>query len=278
MSGSGCMYFRFAGISIVFWVLLVSSLTLVRTLRFRQSLQYGGMRTFSNNIHRLTGSRVGSMDDDPYDSFTGFEKLLFGRFADSVATELNDGSTAPGNYRELMTMINRMTFTRPLKQVNAQGKNMLVRLFPSWLLPMYKILIQKPLPVFSAVMNCFVTKWTTNWLMGKSKVFDLDPTTTPVLIGSGKTQGLLIEKCRFLESTGCVRTCLHACKVPTQTFFLESMGLPVSLKPNMTDLSCRFEFGVVPLPLDKDPINQQSCLDICAVKRVRNPGACSSCY
>jgi len=249
---------------------------------------FQGLQRKDRRFTLREGSRE-AKEEDPYDSFTGFEKLLFGRFAESVASELNaselnasdvnEGSGPPANYRDLMTMINRMTFTRPLKQVNAQGKNMLVRLFPSWLLPLYKILIQKPLPVFSAVMNCLVTKWTTNWLMGKSKVYDLDPITTPLLIGSGKTQGLLIEKCRFLESTGCVRTCLHACKVPTQDFFLESMGLPVSLKPNMTDLSCRFEFGVVPLPLDKDPtFKQQSCLDICTVNRAKNPGACSSCY
>ena len=48
-------------------------------------------------------------------------------------------------------------------------------------------------------------------------------------------QGLLIEKCRFLETAGCAKTCLHACKIPTQRFFLEEMGLPVTLLPNMTD-------------------------------------------
>ena len=32
-------------------------------------------------------------------------------------------------------------------------------------------------------------------------------------------------------------------KVPTQRFFLEEMGLPVALRPNMTDYSCRFEVG-----------------------------------
>jgi low affinity Fe/Cu permease len=38
-----------------------------------------------------------------------------------------------------------------------------------------------------------------------------------------KNQGLLVEKCRFLEEAGCVRTCLHACKIPTQRFFLEGI-------------------------------------------------------
>ena len=50
-----------------------------------------------------------------------------------------------------------------------------------------------------------------------------------------RAQGLLVEKCRFLETAGCARTCLHACKIPTQRFFLEEMGLPVTMLPNMTD-------------------------------------------
>ena len=59
-----------------------------------------------------------------------------------------------------------------------------------------------------------------------------------------RQQGLLVEKCRFLESAGCARTCLHACKIPTQRFFLEEMGLPVTLSPNMTDFrSNSFFYG-----------------------------------
>ena len=61
-----------------------------------------------------------------------------------------------------------------------------------------------------------------------------------------KQQGLLVEKCRFLESAGCARTCLHACKIPTQRFFLEEMGLPVTLSPNMTDF--RYPIPINHLP------------------------------
>jgi len=206
---------------------------------------------------RSVRTRSSSRTEDAYESFSPFEKLLFQRFADSVATELDDGSPSATTYSDLMAMINRMTFSRPLAQVNAQGKNMLVRLFPPWLLPMYKVLIQRPFPTLSAVMNCWVTKWTTNWLMGKSQVYDLPD-------DGGKQQGLLIEKCAFLESTGCVRTCLHACKIPTQAFFHDEMGLSVTLRPNTTDLSCRFLFGVEPMPLDLDEVRLSPCLDICS--------------
>lgn len=198
---------------------------------------------------------------DYYQTFSAFEKLLFRRFADSVAVELDGRASSEPitSYSELMRMINRMTFTRPLSKVNEQGKNMLVRLFPSWLLPAYKVMFSGPFPQFSAWMNSWVTLWTTQWLMGKSTLYDLE------LIGGtvGKDQGLLVDKCRFLEETGCVRTCLNACKVPTQRFFLEEMGLPVTLRPNMTDLSCRFEFGIMPVPLDQDDISRSPCLAMC---------------
>ena len=51
------------------------------------------------------------------------------------------------------------------------------------------------------------------------------------------------------------------------------MGLPVTIRPNATDLSCRFEFGVAPEPLDADPAFQLPCLDACAR---RGPAACGA--
>jgi hypothetical protein len=104
-----------------------------------------------------------------------------------------------------------------------------------------------------------VTHWTTNWLMGNSTVMDLELPGGAVYTD----QALLVEKCTFLETAGCVRTCLHTCKIPTQRFFLEEMGLPVTLNPNMTDYSCRFDFGVPPVPLEDDPIGLSPCFDMC---------------
>lgn len=225
-------------------------------------------RPFHIEVHKEIYSQLG----DAYDSFTPFERLLFKRFADSVAVELDDGTSSANTYNELMSQINRMTFTRPIKKVNDQGKNMLVRLFPNWLLPMYKVLIHKPFPQFSAWMNCWVTHWTTNWLMGKSDVYDLILPDGSI----GKELGLKVEKCRFLESTRCVRTCLYACKVPTQSFFMEEMGLPVTLRPNMTDYSCKFEFGITPVPLEQDDISKSSCLAICTQATRRPPLSSSS--
>lgn len=209
---------------------------------------------------------------DPHESFSPLEKLLFARFADSVYTEIRIGSSSssgsaraassrPRNYSELIAMINAMTAANPRPVVHAKAKSMLVRLFPSWLLPQYRWMFAAPFPRFSAWMNAWVTKFATRWLMGPSEVQDLQlDTGGPPL----RQQLLVIEKCRFLEQAGCMQTCLHACKVPTQDFFWQEMGLPVAIRPNATDFSCRFEFGVAPAPPEEDPAFGLPCLQQCA--------------
>ena len=199
---------------------------------------------------------------DYIEEFSWFERILFQRFADSVSVELSGSiESSAGTYRDLMSQINRMASSRPLPVVNKQGRNMLVRLFPNWLLPAFRVMFAKPFPTFSAWMNSWVTKWTTRWLMGPAEIRDLERKDGSV----GKDQLLVIEKCRFLESTGCARTCLHTCKISTQDFFLEDMAIPVTLKPNFTDFSCRFEFGNAPIPIAEEPdIMMQPCLIDCA--------------
>ena len=112
---------------------------------------------------------INNNNADPYESFSTFDKLLFARFSASVAAEMGTGSS-PRNYGELMDLINKMTTTRPTAMVHDQGKNMLVRLFPKWLLEQYQWMFAAPFPRFSAWMNAYVTHWTTNWLMGNSTV------------------------------------------------------------------------------------------------------------
>tara|TARA_B110000090_G_C13290461_1_gene411792 strand:- start:612 stop:839 length:228 start_codon:yes stop_codon:yes gene_type:complete len=60
--------------------------------------------------------------EDYYESFNPFERLLFNRFADSVAAELGLPDKKATNYLDLMTMINFMTRSRPSEKVNEQGR------------------------------------------------------------------------------------------------------------------------------------------------------------
>ena len=76
-----------------------------------------------------------------------------------------------------------------------------------------------------------------------------------------------IEKCRYLEESGCTGMCVNLCKVPCQSFFTEQLGMPLTMEPNFEDNSCRMIFGQAPPPLEEDPVRQQPCLSGCATAR-----------
>lgn len=60
-------------------------------------------------------------------------------------------------------------------------------------------------------MNAWATVLTCQWLMGPCKVIDVEI--------DGKVQeaqGILIERCRFLEESGCASVCTNCCQQPTQ--------------------------------------------------------------
>ena len=97
------------------------------------------------------------VQEDPYNSFPLFDKVLFKLFSASVTAEMQKSSDRePKNYGELMDLINEMTKTRSVQRVNDQGKNMLKRLFPPWLLTQYKWMFAAPFPeVPTPSIYCF---------------------------------------------------------------------------------------------------------------------------
>ncbi|KAK1293138.1 hypothetical protein QJS10_CPB17g01055 [Acorus calamus] len=74
---------------------------------------------------------------------------------------------------------------------------------------------------------------------------------------------VLVQKCKYLEESKCVGICINTCKLPTQTFFKEHMGVPLLMEPNFTDYSCQFKFGISPPPSADDKALHEPCLEIC---------------
>ena len=104
---------------------------------------------------------------------------------------------------------------------------------------------------------------------------DVDPATLDPGMGNGATGkgfGVRVERCRFLEEAGCAGICVNACKVPTQRFFSERMGLPLTMEPNYDDLSCQFSFGRTPAPETADAVFSAPCLQGCGVGGGRGGG------
>ena len=128
-----------------------------------------------------------------------------------------------------------------------------------------------PAPVLWLVRTLFSpTRWVCEsnawfaarlfpWLIGPCEVIEAEVTGT-----DGKTRlqksDVHIKKCRYLEESGCVGLCVNLCKLPTQQFFTEQFGIPLTLTPNFDDLSCDMVFGQVPPALETEAAFNQPCL------------------
>ena len=61
--------------------------------------------------------------------------------------------------------------------------------------------------------------------------------------GLGGRTGVRVERCRYLEATGCVSACLNSCKLPTQAFFARDMGLALTMTPDFETYEVRRRGG-----------------------------------
>lgn len=98
--------------------------------------------------------------------------------------------------------------------------------------------------------NALVAPLFSEWLVGPAKRVE-----GPVDDETWQST-MLIEECRYLKSVdGCRHACVYLCKVPTQTFFKESLNVDVTMTPDFNDNSCRMCFGQAPPALlEDDPV------------------------
>jgi hypothetical protein len=84
----------------------------------------------------------------------------------------------------------------------------------------------------------------------------------------GRPGGLLVEKCKFLQESGCKGLCLHQCKLPAQQFFQQELGMPLTVQPNFVTQECQWSFGETPKPVEQDPSFPQGCLVGCESRKL----------
>lgn len=209
--------------------------------------------------------RAGPNPSDPppiYDDSKLLDKTLLGLFRRKLANEIGFDSELEG-YDGLMIMIRSLNEKYSSRiATQAAARKVLQSLFPHWLPGAFAVMFSKPFPEFSSKMNAWVTLVASQWLMGPSKI-------NAVEIDGGKMaegHGLLVERCRFLETSGCVSVCINTCKVPTQEFFMKDMGLPLEMTPNYDDFSCQFSFGKTPVPQAEDEAFSVTCFAQCPSK------------
>lgn len=82
---------------------------------------------------------------------------------------------------------------------------------------------------WAAEFNAALTVPFFHWLVGPSEVVEVE------INGVKQRSGVHIKKCRYLENSGCVGMCTNMCKIPTQDFFTNEFGLPLTMNPNFED-------------------------------------------
>lgn len=138
-------------------------------------------------------------------------------------------------------------------------RNVLFSLMPENLPQTFRTMF--PPTQMSCEINARMATLGFGWLVGdtelKQDVIKVSPTESRV-----QNSVVLIKKCRYLEASGCVGLCTNLCKMPTQSFFTDDCGLPLTMVPNWEDLSCEMRFGEPPPPEAEDDAFTQPCFTL----------------
>ncbi|XP_021904459.1 beta-carotene isomerase D27, chloroplastic isoform X2 [Carica papaya] len=210
------------------WNLHSQPSPLLQSRRFHvscSSLQSESEKAKDNSASRLE-YKPGILDD-----------FFLNSFRSKLVQEVGWDSEKPG-YDGLIELANRLLMK---SRSNADAKDAAVRilksLFPPFLLELYKLLIA---PIaggkVAALMVARVTVLTCQWLMGPCTVNSVDLSN-----GTSWKSGVFVEKCKYLEESKCVGVCINTCKLPTQAFFKDYMGVPLVMEPNFSDYSCQLK-------------------------------------
>lgn len=184
------------------------------------------------------------------------DRLFIGLFSRKMAIALGQKTDRTG-YDGFVDLSEHIMHGRTAKEQQALVAQILRSLVPSPVLWLTRTFFSPTRKVCE--LNAWFATLLFEWLVGPCTV-----TTAEVVGGDGKSRsqrsGVHIEKCRYLEESGCVGMCINMCKLPTQAFFTQEFGIPLTMTPNFDDLSCEMVFGHLPPPLETEAAYHQPCL------------------
>ncbi|XP_057430439.1 beta-carotene isomerase D27, chloroplastic [Lotus japonicus] len=231
------------------------------------SLRRGGART---NIIRC-GIAEPSGEPAPFGEKTRYNDGVFARvfmtlfarkmekFAKPVRKgEENKKKEGLYDYESFVDVSKRVMQSRSRVQQQQVVREVLLSMLPPGAPAQFRKLF--PPTKWAAEFNAALTVPFFHWLVGPSEVVEVE------INGVKQKSGVHIKKCRYLENSGCVGMCVNMCKTPTQDFFTNEFGLPLTMIPNFEDMSCEMVYGQAPPPFEEDPVSKQPCYaKICSV-------------
>jgi hypothetical protein len=185
---------------------------------------------------------------------TAIDRLFIWLFSRKMARAVGQKTDQPG-YEGFVDLSRRIMNGRAAAEQQQVVSVVLRSLVPGPVLYAIRTLFS-PTQLVCELNAWFATR-LFEWLVGPCEVRSVE-----VVDEQGRSQsqasGVHIKKCRYLESSGCVGMCVNMCKLPTQRFFTEDFGIPLTMTPNFEDMSCEMVFGQA--PPDDDPVYGEPCL------------------
>jgi len=202
-------------------------------------------------------------DKKPVYRDNAFDKFMIGFFANRMAAAAGVPPPKHATYKDLVDIsfqVMRRQKT-PEAQKNA-SLGVMLGLMPDRekSARMFKTLF--PPTKWSCEVNAWITVPFFGWLVGPCSLGETD------VNGVQQKSVVKIERCRYLEESGCTGMCVNMCKSSTQEFFTDTFGLPLTMNPNYEDYSCEMIFGLAPPPIEEDDAVLQPCLKTCATAKL----------
>ena len=210
------------------------------------------------------------------------DKLLLSIFRNLVTTHTGGvtsdipgikGLLAQGRQYMTMELPEGVTYADHTVAQHTMVKNTLGGLMTPVLPPFYRIFMSGIVPKLGTEYDgkqigpWFYAPWLTSIVTPTFFGFLVGP-SKPNRRSDGQRGGLIVEKCKFLQESGCKGLCLHQCKLPAQEFFKEELGLDLTVKPNFVTQECQWSFGEVPVSVEEDTSFPKGCLVGCESRKV----------
>lgn len=185
-----------------------------------------------------------------------FDRLFIQLFSRKIA-RASGGKTRLTGYAGFVDLSQQIMQDRSASEQQAVVAKVLRSLMPAPILWLVRTLFSPTKLVCE--LNAWFATVLFEWLVGPCEVRTAE---VPDKLTGMRLQasGVHIEKCRYLAESRCVGTCVNLCKLPTQEFFTEGFGIPLTMTPNFEDYSCEMVFGRTPAAFATEGAYFQPCL------------------
>ena len=187
---------------------------------------------------------------------TLFDRIFIWLFSRKMANALGKGTPQRG-YDGFVDLSQQIMQGRSAQEQQALVAVVLQSLVPAPVLWLIRTLFSPTQLVCE--LNAWFATVLFEWLVGPCEVTEVTVSDTE---GNPRQQksSVHIQKCRYLEQSRCVGMCINMCKLPTQDFFTQQFGIPLTMTPNFEDFSCDMVFGQNPPDLETEAVYEEPCL------------------